>query len=132
VTQHCDAHHATSLLGEWVRERQALPLELAIWRLTSQPAAVFGLHDRGRIAVDAAADLVAFDPAVVGPRPDERVQDFPGGAERVVVRSNGVEHVWVNGARIRADGTDVAEVWPGRLLTNERVRGGDLASEAGR
>ena len=51
VSQLCDANYATYLLGYWVRERGALPLELAVWRLTGQPAAVYGLHDRGRIEV---------------------------------------------------------------------------------
>src|SRR4029453_17726083 len=58
VTQLCDANYATYLLGYWVRERGALPLEFAVWRLTGQPAAVYGLDDRGVIATGAAADLV--------------------------------------------------------------------------
>src|SRR5262249_40386667 len=51
VTQLCDANYATHLLGHWVRDRGALPLEMAVWRLTGHPAQVYGLHDRGRITV---------------------------------------------------------------------------------
>jgi N-acyl-D-amino-acid deacylase len=117
ITQHCDAQYATILLGEWVRERKALPLELAVWRLTGQPAAIFGLHDRGRIAPGAAADLVAFDATRVGPGAEERVRDFPGDAERVVVHSVGIEYVWVNGTLVRAGGQDRPGVAAGRRLS---------------
>jgi N-acyl-D-aspartate/D-glutamate deacylase len=125
VTQHCDANYPTHLLGYWVRERKALPLELAVWRLTAQPAMVFGLHDRGRIEVGLAADLVAFDADRVGSGEEERVWDFPGGAHRLVTPSTGVEWVWVNGTVVRQHGADVAGMRPGRRLTNDiqpRVR----------
>jgi hypothetical protein len=36
---------------------------------------------------------VAFDPAIVGTTPIERVHDQPGGADRLIVRSTGVEHM---------------------------------------
>ena len=62
------------------------------------------------------ADLVAFDPGTVGATAVERVHDQPGGADRLVVRSTGVEHVWVNGVAIRRGGEDVAGAAPGRLL----------------
>jgi N-acyl-D-amino-acid deacylase len=92
-------------------------LELAVWRLTGQPAAVFGLADRGRVAVGAAADLVAFDPARVSPEHGRRVRDLPGGAERVVVPSVGIESVWVNGTPVRRHGQDVPGAAPGRRLS---------------
>ncbi len=117
ITQLCDADYATHLLGYWVREQRAISLEMAVWRLTGQPAAVYGLADRGRIAVGAAADLVAFDAASIGGGPVERVWDFPGGADRLVVPSTGIERVWVNGTAIRAAGHDVAGAAPGRLLS---------------
>ena len=118
TSQLCDANAPTHLLGHWARERNVLSLEDAVWRLTGQPAAVFGLRDRGVIRVGAAADLVAFDPATVGSRPLERVRDLPGGADRGVARSVGVEHVWVAGTCVRRDGTDLTGVAPGRLLRN--------------
>ena len=62
------------------------------------------------------ADLVAFDPDTVGCTPVERVADQPGGADRLVVRSTGVEHVWVNGVVSRVAGEDVRAAAPGRLL----------------
>jgi N-acyl-D-amino-acid deacylase len=123
VSQLCDANYATDLLGYWVRDQRAIPLELAIWRLTGQPAEVYGLSDRGRIAVGAAADLVAFDPATVGTEEVERVWDFPGGTDRLIARSTGVEWVWINGTLTRSWGNDLAGRSPGKWLRNSVAAG---------
>jgi len=116
ASQLCDACFSTHLLGHWVRERQALPLEEAVWRLTGHPHRAFRLPGRGLVREGYVADLVAFDPERVGCTPVERVADQPGGADRLVVRSTGVEHVWVNGVATRRAGEDVPEAAPGRLL----------------
>jgi N-acyl-D-aspartate/D-glutamate deacylase len=115
-SQICDAVYPSHLLGHWVRDRGALPLEHAIWHLTSRPADLFGLHDRGRIAPGLVADLVAFDPATVGPGPLERHHDLPGGADRLLAPSRGIEHVWVAGTAIRRAGAPVEGALPGTLL----------------
>jgi N-acyl-D-aspartate/D-glutamate deacylase len=115
TNQQCDASFATYLLGHWVRERQALSLEQAIWRLTGQPAAVYGFADRGVIRPGAVADLVALDPDAVAAGPLERVVDLPGGASRLTSRSDGIAHVWVGGTEIVRDGACVGDL-PGRLL----------------
>jgi N-acyl-D-aspartate/D-glutamate deacylase len=100
MSQLCDACHPTYLLGHWVRERGALSLEEAVRRLTSHPADVFGLHDRGRVALGLPADLVVFDPERVGAEPLERVYDLPAGQDRLISRAIGVEAVFVNGQRL--------------------------------
>ena len=56
ASQLCDACAPTHLLGHWVRERKALPLEEAVRRLTSAGADAFGLSDRGRLEVGKAGD----------------------------------------------------------------------------
>jgi N-acyl-D-aspartate/D-glutamate deacylase len=116
ATQLCDACYSTHLLGHWVRDREALSLEDAVWRLTGHPREAFRIADRGLVQEGFHADLVAFDPDVVGCTAIERVDDQPGGADRLVVRSTGVQHVWVNGEPTRVDGEDVAGAFPGRLL----------------
>jgi N-acyl-D-aspartate/D-glutamate deacylase len=118
TSQLCDANAPTHLLGHWTRERGVLSIEDAVWRLTGQPADVFGLADRGVIRPGAVADLVAFDPATVGTHPLERVRDLPGGADRLIARSIGIEHVWVGGQPVRSHGVDVRDAAPGRLLRN--------------
>ena len=116
ASQLCDACFSTHLLGHWVRERKAITLEEAVWRLTGHPHRAFRIPERGLLREGFHADLVAFDPDTVGCTPVERVHDQPGGADRLVVRSTGVEHTWVNGVAIRVGGEDVPGTAPGRLL----------------
>jgi len=112
----CDSCYPTHLLGHWVRDEKVIGLEEAVWRLSGQPAEVFGLAGRGRLAEGNAADVVVFDPATVGPRRLERVGDLPGGGERLLSRSDGICGVWVNGERVVADGQALAGVHPGTLI----------------
>lgn len=94
----CDSGYPTYMLGTWVRERKVLTLEHAVQRMTSDPADFFGIKDRGRLAPGLAADLAIFDAATVGSlgRPERRY-DLPGGAKRMVMRSQGIEYTIVNG-----------------------------------
>ncbi|HEY1830393.1 MAG TPA: amidohydrolase family protein [Acidimicrobiales bacterium] len=105
VSQLCDACFSTDLLGNWVRERQVMPLERAIHKLTGEPAAVYGMADRGTLAVGQAADICVFDPATVAPGPLRRVWDFPANGERLSADAPvGMLHTLVNGVPIRLDG----------------------------
>src|SRR5438874_2233720 len=121
ASQLCDACFSTHLLSHWTRDKGVLSWEQAVWRLTGQPAQVFGIADRGLIREGLAADLVAFDPDTVGVQELERVWDLPAGADRLIARSTGVEHVWVNGTPIRQNGEDVADARPGKLLRGGRA-----------
>jgi N-acyl-D-amino-acid deacylase len=116
ASQLCDACYSTHLLGHWVRDRKALPLEQAVWRLTGHPHQAFRIAERGLVQEGFFADLVAFDPQTVGTTPVVRAYDMPGGADRLLVGSTGIEHMWVNGVPTRRDGVELAEVAPGRLL----------------
>lgn len=105
VSQLCDACFATDLLGNWVRERGVMPLERAVHKLTGEPAAVYGLADRGTIEVGKAADICVFDPDTVAPGPLKRTRDFPADGERLTADSPvGMTHTLVNGTPIRVDG----------------------------
>jgi N-acyl-D-aspartate/D-glutamate deacylase len=120
VSQICDACLPTDLLANWVRERGALSLESAVHKLTGQPAAVFGLGQRGVLRAGGPADVVVFDPDTVSPGPLTRRRDFPADGERVVAAApRGVVHVLVNGTPIRLDGEpilDIAGTRPGALI----------------
>jgi N-acyl-D-aspartate/D-glutamate deacylase len=116
-----DAGFGLHLLGHWVRERQVLSLSSAVRKLTAEPAALFGLTDRGLIRPGAWADLLLFDPSTVGRADKTRVNDLPGGGARLLTPPVGVHGVWVNGTRVvDAHGHPVVmspvDPWPGQLL----------------
>ena len=113
-----DAGFGLHLLGHWVRDLKAMSLTEAVRRLTSQPASIFGMTDRGIIQEGMAADLLLFDPATVGRGPKRRVFDLPGGAARLTTDAVGVHGVWVNGQLV-ADGNGILAKPPlaGKLLT---------------
>jgi N-acyl-D-amino-acid deacylase len=113
----CDAGFGLHFLAHWVRERGDFSIEEGIRRLTSHPADMYGIPDRGRIEVGAHADLMLFDPATVGVTPASRVADLPGGGMRTIRASTGVHGVFVNGVEI-FDGNDYVtlEKGPGQVL----------------
>jgi N-acyl-D-aspartate/D-glutamate deacylase len=119
ASQLCDAGLPTDLLGRWVREKRVLTLEEGVRRLTSEPADLLGLRDRGRLAVGHVADVAVFDPDTVACGPPRRVRDFPAGADRLVADAIGVRAVLVAGTVIREDGRDAVDAsgpLPGRVL----------------
>jgi N-acyl-D-aspartate/D-glutamate deacylase len=82
-----------------------MTLEQAIQHLTAQPADLFGITGRGRLAVGQAPDIAIFDPDTIGSASrGERRFDLPGGAKRMVMPSRGVEYTIVNGVVAYADG----------------------------
>src|SRR2546423_2818141 len=83
VDQLCDAPLYTDLLATWVRERQVMPLEQAVRKMTGEAADMFGFVRRGYLRPGNWADICVFDPEAVGPGPLRRVRDFPAGGERL-------------------------------------------------
>ena len=113
----CDAGFGLYFLGHWVRERGAFDLTEGARRLTSHQAGLYGIPDRGRIAVGACADLLLFDPATVGISAARRVNDLPGGGPRTLRDPLGVHGVFVNGVRV-FNGTvyEQLDKGPGQVL----------------
>jgi len=104
VDQLCDAPLYTDLLGRWVRERQLMPLERAVRKLSGEAADLFGFSRRGYLREGYWADVCVFDPQTVDPGPLRRVRDFPADAERLTAEEpRGIRHVLVNGTPIRRD-----------------------------
>jgi len=111
-----DAGYATYLLGTWVRDKQVLTLEHAIKRLTSEPADLFGIQNRGRLAPGKAADVVVFDANTVGSsKRGEMRNDLPGGGRRLVMPARGIEYTLVNGEVLYEHGK-ASGAMPGRVL----------------
>ena len=113
----CDAGFGLHFLAHWVRGRGDFTLQEGIRRLTSHPADLYGIPNRGRLAVGAQADMLLFDPATVGISPAERVADLPGGGRRTIRRPTGVHGVFCNGVRT-FDGKDYVKhaKGPGHVL----------------
>ena len=117
LTFLCDAGFGLHVLGYWVREKKLMPLEQAVRKLTSEPAALFGMKDRGSIAAGKPADLLLFDPRTVGRGPSSRVFDLPAGGSRLTTPATGVHGVWVNGKQV-ADANGIVKDAPksGKVL----------------
>ncbi len=109
------APYTTAFLGDCIRGRRLATMERAVQFLTDAPARLFGLRDRGRVAVGGHADLVVFDPAEVDAGEVTLVSDLPGGSGRLVSPSKGIHRVLVGGEVTVADG-QATGVRPGRVL----------------
>jgi N-acyl-D-amino-acid deacylase len=83
------------VLARYTRDLKVLTLPDAVRKMTSLPAASFGLADRGVISPGKAADLVAFDPA--------RVQDLADYTDSTR-EPDGIGWVMVNGRVVVDDG----------------------------
>jgi N-acyl-D-aspartate/D-glutamate deacylase len=115
IDQVCDLRYPTVLLGDWVREQQALSLEHAIWKLTAHPAQVFGLPRRGRLLPGYHADIALFDPRTIGSDPPVFVDDLPAGGRRLIARAHGIVATFIHGVQVMRDGHETG-AFPGRVI----------------
>ncbi|MGE0443155.1 MAG: amidohydrolase family protein [Gemmatimonadales bacterium] len=99
-------------LGHYARDEHLMSLEEGIRRLTSFPAGIIGLADRGRLAPGLKADVVVFDPDSLIDR--ATFEDPNHYAE-------GMRWVFVNGVAVVADGA-VTDALPGRALRGPGYR----------
>lgn len=102
------------ILGRYVRDEKIVPLEEAIRRLTSFPAANLRLDRRGSLAPGYHADVVVFDPATIADR---------ATFEKPHQLAVGVEQVFVNGRAVIRDGRHTGAT-PGRFVRGPGYRGG--------
>jgi len=102
------------LLGKYVRDEHVVPLEEAIRKLTSLPAATLRVKERGRLAPGYFADVVAFDPKTIADRATyEKPHQYAAG----------VRHVWVNGVQVLKDGEHTGQK-PGRVVRGPGFKSG--------
>ncbi len=114
----CDASMPTYLLTHWGRDRERGPrfaVADLVRRLTSQPADLYGLSDRGRIAVGMRADINVIDFDALTLAMPYAVHDLPAGGTRLLQPATGYDATIVAGEVTRRDGVDTG-ARPGRLL----------------
>jgi N-acyl-D-aspartate/D-glutamate deacylase len=121
----CDAVMPTDFLANWVRDREVLPLETGIRKLTGELGDVLGV-DRGYLRPGSPADVVVLDLDALAPGPIRRVSDMPANGDRLVGDEPlGVEWVLVNGTPIRQEGkplTDQLGRLPGTIVRSQPRR----------
>jgi len=97
------------VLGHYSRDLELFTLEAAVRKMTSLPAATFGLKDRGLLKQGAYADIVLFDPKTVG---DTATWDKP------IQPARGIEATIVNGAIVWRHGRP-AGARPGKVVRRQ-------------
>ncbi len=113
--QICDADMSTHYLAYWHRERKIASLPESVRRLTSMPAGVLGLIDRGTVEAGRFADLNVFDLDTLASDHPVYANDFPGGAGRLKIGSRGYAATIVNGAIVTERGSNTG-ARPGRVI----------------
>ncbi len=81
------------------REKQIMPLEDAVYKITALPAAILGLADRGVLKEGTPADITVFDAAKI----EDRSQFTDS-----LAKPAGIEHVIVGGVFALRDGRQTA------------------------
>ena len=115
VSQIMDAGWSSFMLSYWQRETGYYTMGQVIERMTSGPARVIGLKDRGILKEGMRADVNVFDPDEVVELQPELVHDFPGGAPRYIQRSRGFKATIVNGAMSVENG-ELSDTRAGEVL----------------
>jgi N-acyl-D-amino-acid deacylase len=113
----CDASYPTFLLAHWARDRESgrFSVPQAVRELTSVPARVAGLSDRGRIAAGYKADLNVIDHAALQLHKPVVTYDLPAGGRRLNQTADGYVATIVSGEVI-AENSVPTEARPGRLV----------------
>ncbi|CAB4365121.1 MAG: amidohydrolase family protein [Actinobacteria bacterium] len=114
----CDASIPTFMLTHWGRDRTRgprLPLPEIVRRLSSQPADLYGLSDRGRLAVGLRADLNVINFDELELQAPFAVDDLPMGGTRLLQKATGYDATIVHGRVTRRYGVDTG-ARPGRLI----------------
>jgi N-acyl-D-aspartate/D-glutamate deacylase len=107
VAYICDASIPTYMLTHELTE--------VVRRLTSQPAELYRLTDRGRIAVGTRADINVIDHEHLTLSTPTAIHDLPQGGTRLVQPADGYDVTMVAGTTTRRNGQDTG-ARPGRLL----------------
>ncbi len=113
-----DAVNPTYQITHWVRDRtrgKRMPIELMVHKQTLRNAELFGLNDRGAIAVGKRADLNLFDLSRLNLGSMRVHHDLPAGGSRILQGASGYVNTFVNGVKTRENDEDTG-ARPGRVI----------------
>jgi N-acyl-D-amino-acid deacylase len=118
----CDASYSTYFLAHWARDRASgrFTVPQAVRELTSVPARVAGLGDRGRIAVGYKADLNVIDHAALRLHKPVISYDLPAGGRRLDQTADGYVATVVSGEVIAENGVPT-QARPGKLVRGRQA-----------
>ena len=118
----CDASYPTFVLAHWARDRASgrLSVAEAVRLMTSVPAKVAGLADRGRIAPGYKADLNIIDHARLTLHKPVITHDLPAGGRRLDQTADGYVATIVSGEVIASNGVPTS-ARPGRLIRGRQA-----------
>ncbi|HMZ14170.1 MAG TPA: amidohydrolase family protein [Mycobacterium sp.] len=118
----CDASYPTFLLTHWARDRKRgprFPLEYVVRKQTLDTASLFGLNDRGVLAVGKKADVNVIDLDALTLEVPRMAYDLPAGGRRLIQGASGYDATVVSGVITRRHGLDTG-ARPGTLLRGVR------------
>jgi N-acyl-D-amino-acid deacylase len=118
VTLICDATMPTTQLTFWARDRhkgERLPLEFLVAKQTARNADLYGLKDRGRLAVGLRADINVIDFENLRVSPPKAFHDLPAGGTRLIQPVKGYLATLVKGELTRRHDADTG-ARPGSLV----------------
>ena len=112
-----DAGYGLYMLEKWVREKNLMSKEKAIYNLTGKQADIYRIDQRGRLVPGQYADMMLIDFDKVGVSKTYRVNDLPGGSSRLNIDGHGIHSVWINGEKIFSENSIIDNKnLPGKVL----------------
>ena len=101
------------LLGKYVRDEKVIPLEEAIYKLTTLPATNLKIKKRGALREGYFADVAIFDPKTIRDN---------ATFEKPMQYATGMQHVFVNGDQVLKDGEHTGAL-PGKVVRGPGWKG---------
>lgn len=125
----CDGSAQTFMLTNWVRDnekdgRYHLPIEFVVKKQSHDTARLFGMQDRGTLALGMKADLNLIDLNALQITTPTMINDLPAGMPRLMQTAQGYIATLVSGEVIQENGV-ATDARPGKVVrgTEKPVRG---------
>jgi N-acyl-D-aspartate/D-glutamate deacylase len=115
VSQIADFAVHTQLLAEWVKDKQAMPVEEAVNKITRSLAEAWGFTDRGLLQPGYVADINVIDMNTISPGMPKLLHDLPAGGRRLVQKPEGYRATIIAGQVFMRNGEHTGAL-PGKLL----------------